>query len=153
MIPVEPFRLSMEIDARGVVVAVLEGEFDTAAWQAQREAGFLSRYRLEDYDGRPVVTDFRRCRLPSGNWSEQFRGVAEVLARERRKPFRRAIVIGPEAGAELGITLFAEFQKLFHHADLETRAFLDYDAAYAWALEALPGERDERPTPSEGRAG
>ena len=143
----EPFRLTMEIDSRGIVVAILEGEFDTAAWQAQRQAGFLSRYRLQDYDGRPVVTDFRRCRLPSGNWAEQFRGVAEVMTRERRKPFRRAIAIGPETGAELGITLFAEFQKLFHHADSETRAFLDYDAAYAWALEGLPREQDEHSMP------
>ncbi len=129
--------MSMEIDARGVVVAVYEGEFDATAWMRQRAAVFESRYRPEAYDGRPTVVDARRCRVPERDWSAHFEQVARQLGQRKPKPARHAIVIADEAGQSNAVALFAAYQRMFHHPHAEARAFRDYDAAYAWALEGL----------------
>jgi hypothetical protein len=135
------FAMTMEIDANGIVVAACEGAFDAAQWVRQRRAVFESRYPIEAYDGRPVVTDLRRCSLPVGDWAHQFKAVAEVMKHQRLKPFRRALIVSGELGVELAVALFAEYQTIFHHPDVETRAFRDYDEGYAWARAALPREQ------------
>ncbi|MEX2630137.1 MAG: hypothetical protein WD341_09385 [Tistlia sp.] len=134
------FSMTMEVDAQGVVVASCEGVFDAAQWVRQRREGFESRYPLEAYDGRPVVTDLRHCRLPAGDWAQQFKAVADDMKHRRRKPFRRALIVGGELGIELAVALFAEYQMIFHHPEVETRAFRDYDQGYAWAHAVLADE-------------
>ncbi len=129
--------MTMAIDDNGLVVTTCEGTFDARQWLRQRRERFESRYALADYDGRPTVTDLRRCQLPDGDWAEQFRTVAETLNHRRLKPFRRALIVSDEPGATLAATLFGEYQKIFHHPDVETRAFRDFDEGYAWARAAL----------------
>lgn len=131
------YRLTMEIDANGVVVAVHEGLFDASEWLRQRRAGFESRYSPADYDGRPMVVDMRRCRLPSQDWAYQFEEVSRVLHELRPSPYRNAFILGDQPDSEAGIALFAEYQKLFQHPESEVRTFRDYDEGYAWALEGL----------------
>lgn len=131
----------MEIDDRGVILTVFEGEFSGREYMRQRREVFESRYGPEDYDGRPTVTDIRRCALPTREWAAEFREVGEFLRRRRPSPFRHAIVIGDEPGSETAVALFAEFQRIYHHPEVETRAFQDFDSAYAWAAEGLPVAR------------
>ncbi|SMF40324.1 hypothetical protein SAMN06265365_113135 [Tistlia consotensis] len=131
------FGMTMELDERGVVITVCEGVFDASQWVRQRRAIFESRYPLEAYDGHPVVSDMRRCQLPALDWASQFKAIADAMKHQRMKPFRRALIIGRKDGADLAVALFAQYQKIFHHPDVETRAFLDYDEGYAWALASL----------------
>ncbi|SMF40296.1 hypothetical protein SAMN06265365_113137 [Tistlia consotensis] len=136
------FSMTMEIDANGVIVAVLDGMFSASAYIRLRREIFESRYGPADYDGRPIVADIRNCALPDRDWPDQFQEFAQFLRERRPSPFRIAIVIGDEKGAETAVTLFSEYQRLFFHAEVETRAFRDGDEAYAWALAGLrpPGE-------------
>lgn len=142
----ERFSMTMEIDANGVVTAACEGTFDATQWVRQRRDVFESRYPIEAYDGRPVVTDLRRCSLPVGDWGRQFKTVAEVMKHQRLKPFRRALIVSNELGVDLAVALFIEYQTIFHHPEVETRAFRDYDDGYAWARAALRGEASDEPT-------
>ncbi|SMF40307.1 hypothetical protein SAMN06265365_113136 [Tistlia consotensis] len=138
------FNMTIDLDPNGVIVTVCEGRYDGEEWLRLRRELFESRYRVADYDGRPAVTDMRRCRLPKRDWATEFKIVADVMKREHRKPFRRAVIVSGEDGSELAVALLAEYQKLFHHPGVETRAFLDYDEGYAWALAgAPPADGDE----------
>ena len=140
------FRLQMDIDANGVVVAVLKGRFDASEWLRQRTAVFESRYGPEDYDGLPVVTDFTGCRLPDRGWTEQFEAVARVLRGKRPTPYRHAIVMSGDSPGETAVSLFGQYQKLIANPGVVTRSFADFDSAYAWALEG----RDLAARPQQG---
>lgn len=134
----------MEIDGRGIVLAVYSGEFTASDWLRQRRAVVDSRFSPEDYDGRPVVIDMTACQLPRRDWSEHFQEASRFLKGRRPKPFRLAMIIGDDPGAEAGLALFAEYQKLLHHPDSEVRTFRSGEEAYAWALAGLqPPERTE----------
>ncbi len=132
------FSMTMEIDDRGVILVVFEGVFVASEFRRQRALLFESRYAPADYDGRPVVSDIRRCALPRRHWADEFREVAELLRRRRPAPYRHAIVVGDELGSETAVALFGEYQRIFHHPDVEVRSFRSFSEAYAWALEALP---------------
>lgn len=147
------FSMTMEIDHNGVVVAVFKGEFDARQWMRQRREDFEKRYGPADYDGRPVVTDMRNCRLPQRDWARQFEEVAHFIKERRPKPFRNAIVVSDLAGMDTAISLFAEYQKIFHHPNVETRPFLGYDEAYAWALEGLDPQQAARTTKAPENGG
>ena len=131
------FGLDMEIDRNGVVLAVLTGTFSAAEYVRLRRESFETRYGPADYDGHPIVADIRNCALPESDWAGQFQQFAAFLRQRRPSPFRIAILIGEQAGTETAVSLFADYQKIFHRAEIETRAFRDYDEAYAWALQGL----------------
>lgn len=153
------FRMTLEIDGNGMIVARFEGAFDASEWRRQHRALLEDRYEPADYDGRPAVVDFTRCALPKGDWSYQFEQIAYVMRQRSRKPLRRAIVVGDQPGAESAVAVFAQFQKLYHHPEVETRAFRDFEEGYAWALEALrPPEAPDlpangRPAPAASKPG
>ncbi|SMF40338.1 hypothetical protein SAMN06265365_113134 [Tistlia consotensis] len=141
----------MEIDANGIVVAVYEGLFDASEWLRQRRAGFESRYRLADYDGRSMVVDMRRCRLPGQDWAYQFEEVARVLRERRPTAFRNAFIVGDHPDSDAGIALFGEYQKLFQNPGSEVRTFRSYEEGYAWALEGLRPPDAPAPTADSER--
>ncbi len=148
------FRLQMDIDANGVVVAVFSGRFDASEWLRQRTAVFESRYGPDDYDGLPVVTDFTDCRLPDRGWTEQFEAVAQVIGTKRPAPFRHAIVLPGGTKGETAVALFGQYQKLIANPGVVTRRFEVFDEAYAWALEGLGAAADRWPQRSpRGDAG
>jgi hypothetical protein len=129
--------MSLEIDDKGVVLAVFHGEFDASEWLRQRRTVVESRFDPADYDGKPLVIDMTDCRMPRRDWSEHFKEAARTLKGLRPKPFRLAMVLGDDPSAEAGFALFAEYQKLLHHPDSEVRTFRDHASAYAWATTGL----------------
>lgn len=131
------FTMTMDIDDKGVVVAVFEGAFEASEWLRQRRSVFESRYAPAEYDGRPIVIDMRRCLLPDRDWSTQFQDIGQALKQRRTKSFRSAIVLADQLGADNAVALFAAYQKIFHHPGAETRGFRSYEEAHAWALEGL----------------
>ena len=131
------FGLTMEIDGKGVVLAVLTGMFSASEYVRLRREIFETRYGPADYDGHPIVADIRNCALPERDWAGEFQQFAAFLREQRPSPFRIAIVIGDQPGTETAVSLFADYQKIFHRDEIETRAFRDYDEAYAWALQGL----------------
>lgn len=128
-------KVEMKIDANGVLLTTLSGEFDADEWIRQREEALSALATGLDLKGRPMVTDAVACFRPDVEWTTHVAKVCLYLETQPGYTGRRAYVKGRDGNTGSALSFFVDLEQHLRAAPNELKVFENFDEAYAWATE------------------